>query len=228
MATVTGLTAARMLQIEAASVVDGDIVGDNLILKKHDNTTIDAGNVRGPVGPQGPPGVQPPTGGLMPWAGSVSTPPAGWLVCDGSAISRTTYSALFAILGTAYGIGDGSTTFNLPNLEGRVIVGVDDSDTDFNARGKIGGAKTHTLATAEMPAHTHNLPAHTHTVSGTNNFLRWTGTGGSLASPGAGSALNGEALTVSGGGGGATTSAGSGTAFNIQQPFMAMGYIIKT
>lgn len=54
MAEVTGLTAARMLEIEAASVVDGDIVGDNLILTKHDGSTIDAGNVRGPEGPVGP------------------------------------------------------------------------------------------------------------------------------------------------------------------------------
>lgn len=62
-----------------------------------------------------------PTGGLIQYAGT--TAPSGWLLCDGSAISRTTYASLFAVIGTAYGTGDGSTTFNLPDLRGRVPVG---------------------------------------------------------------------------------------------------------
>lgn len=57
MATVTGLTAERMLEIEAASIVDGEVVGDDLILTRHDETEINAGNVRGPIGPQGPEGA---------------------------------------------------------------------------------------------------------------------------------------------------------------------------
>ena len=61
------------------------------------------------------------TGMVSPYAGSVA--PAGWLICDGSAISRTTYSALFAVIGTTYGAGDGSTTFNLPDFTNRVIQG---------------------------------------------------------------------------------------------------------
>ena len=67
--------------------------------------------------------------------------PNGYMFCDGSAISRTTYSELFSLIGTSYGSGDGSTTFNLPNLKGRVQVGIDTNDTDFNTIGKTGGSK---------------------------------------------------------------------------------------
>jgi microcystin-dependent protein len=74
-----------------------------------------------------------------------STAPTGWLLCDGTAVSRTTYSDLFAITSTTYGVGDGSTTFNLPNLKGRVPVGLDTSQTEFDVLGETGGAKTHTL-----------------------------------------------------------------------------------
>lgn len=72
------------------------------------------------------------------------TPPTGWLLCDGSAVSRTTYSTLFALLGTVFGVGDGSTTFNLPSLKGRIPVGKDSSQTEFDTLGETGGAKTHT------------------------------------------------------------------------------------
>jgi microcystin-dependent protein len=82
-----------------------------------------------------------PPGLIQPYAGS--TAPTGWLLCQGQAVSRTTYAALYAVCGTAYGVGDGSTTFNLPNLKGRVAVGVDSSDTSFDAVGEKGGAKTH-------------------------------------------------------------------------------------
>lgn len=69
--------------------------------------------------------------------------PTGYLFCDGSAVSRTTYSDLFAILGTRWGAGDGSTTFNLPTKEGLVTVGYDSSDTDFDTLGETGGDGSH-------------------------------------------------------------------------------------
>jgi microcystin-dependent protein len=72
--------------------------------------------------------------------------PAGWLLCDGSAVSRTVYANLFTAISTTYGVGDGSTTFNVPNLKGRVIVGYDSADTAFDVVGETGGAKTHTHA----------------------------------------------------------------------------------
>ena len=89
-----------------------------------------------------------PAGMVMDYAGN--TVPSGWLLCDGSAISRTTYARLFAAIGTTWGSGDGSTTFNLPP-GGIVTVGYKSTDSDFNAVGKQGGAKTHTLTDAEIP-----------------------------------------------------------------------------
>jgi microcystin-dependent protein len=106
-----------------------------------------------------------PVGSVIPFAGS-SSPDATWLVCDGSAISRTTYAALFAVLGTTYGSGDGSTTFNIPNMGGRVPVGLDSGQAEFDALGETGGTKTHTLTESEMPSHTHTLSG---TNSNTNN-----------------------------------------------------------
>lgn len=95
-----------------------------------------------------------PIGALMPYVGSTA-PDSFWLICDGAAVSRTTYATLFAIVGTTYGSGNGSTTFNLPNLKGRTVVGYDSGQTEFNALGKTGGEKTVTLATTQIPAHSH-------------------------------------------------------------------------
>lgn len=94
-----------------------------------------------------------PIGSIIPYGSS--TTPSNWLKCDGSAVSRTTYSELFSVIGTLYGSGDGSTTFNLPNLKGKVTIGQDTTDTDFNTIGKTGGEKTHTLNVEEMPNHGH-------------------------------------------------------------------------
>jgi microcystin-dependent protein len=109
-----------------------------------------------------------PVGSVIPFAGA-SSPDATWVVCDGSAISRTTYAALFAVLGTTYGAGDGSTTFNIPNMGGRVPVGLDSGQTEFDALGETGGAKTHTLAESEMPSHTHTQNSHNHTQNSHNH-----------------------------------------------------------
>jgi len=113
--------------------------------------------------------VNTPAGAIVLWG--TNTAPTGWLVCDGSAVSRSTYSGLFGVLGTTYGSGDGSTTFNLPNLKGRVPVGRDATDTDFDVLGETRGSKTHTLTTAEMPSHTHVQDAHSHTISVDANTL---------------------------------------------------------
>lgn len=83
-----------------------------------------------------------PIGSIMLYSGNVL--PVNWLLCNGQAISRTKYSALFEKIGTTYGSGDGSTTFNVPNLKGRVAVGKDDNDTNFDTLGETGGEKTHT------------------------------------------------------------------------------------
>jgi microcystin-dependent protein len=112
----------------------------------------------------------PPIGGGMEFWGP--TPPPKWLLAHGQAISRVTYSQLFAVFGTGHGAGDGSTTFNMPDVRGRVIAAADAMGGTAANRlpgynpGVAGGAATHTLALAEMPAHTHNT---TIAVSGTTS-----------------------------------------------------------
>jgi microcystin-dependent protein len=105
-----------------------------------------------------------PAGVINMWA--TTTAPTSWLLCDGTAVSRTTYAALFAVISTTYGVGDGSTTFNVPNLKGKVPVGRDSADSSFDTMGETGGAKTHTLSSSEsgVPVHGH---ANTATFNGT-------------------------------------------------------------
>ena len=88
-----------------------------------------------------------------------STAPTGWLLCRGQAISRTNplYTRLFTAISTTYGAGDGSTTFNLPNLQGRIPVGFDSTQTEFDALAETGGSKTSTLTTANLPSHLHGV-----------------------------------------------------------------------
>lgn len=144
-----------------------------------------------------------PAGAMMAWGSDII--PANWLLCDGSSVSRSTYASLFAIIGTQYGSGDGTTTFNLPNIKGRTIVGKDASQTEFDVLGETGGAKTHTLTESEIPSHTHTQNSHTHTFSGTTST-----DGNHYHTSGANS--NGFVAHATGGGGYAVgfTNAGSG------------------
>lgn len=133
-----------------------------------------------------------PSGVVLPYAGS--TVPAGWLLCAGQAVSRTDFAGLFTAIGTTYGVGDGSTTLNLPDLRGRVVAGRDDmggtaanrltsggSGITGTTLGAAGGAQTHALSQAEMPSHSHTQQGsfvsgnqsadHTHTFSGTTGGM---------------------------------------------------------
>lgn len=93
-----------------------------------------------------------PTGVVLPYAGATS--PSGYLLCNGQAVSRTTYARLFAVIGTTYGAGDGSTTFNLPDLRQRFPLGKAASGTG-DTLGETGGALTQTLTTSHLPSHSH-------------------------------------------------------------------------
>lgn len=110
-------------------------------------------------------------------AGSVylfagSTAPQGFLLCDGSAVSRDTYATLYAVIGDTYGAGDGFTTFNLPDLSGRVVLGTSSTYT----LASTGGEESHVLTSAEIPSHTHVIPSHTHahTIKATTPSLSHT------------------------------------------------------
>lgn len=224
MARVTGFTAARMRLIEAASIVKGSVnASGRLILEKFDGTTIDAGSVKGPTGPAG----VGPVGSVVMHAGPSA--PAGYLFCRGQTISRTTYASLFAAIGVTYGAGDGSTTFTLPNLQGRVPVGLDASQSEFDALAETGGAKTHTLTLEQMPSHRHVMNAHNHEqvviVNNTTGGLAarydydGDGTAGRVY-PQTGANTSSTVATMQ--------DTGGGQAHNNLQPYLVMNYIIKT
>lgn len=132
MATVTGLTAARMKEIEDASIVDGDVVSGNLILTKHDGTTKDAGSVIGPAGPQGPQGLVGIPGEVKLWPGETlpATTYGKWVWADGAIYPIGSHPIAAAHIGTRWnrfdGAGDpGSGNFRVPDLRGLVAAGLD-------------------------------------------------------------------------------------------------------
>ncbi len=142
-----------------------------------------------------------------------STAPTWWLLADGSAVNRTTYATLFGILSTTYGVGDGSTTFNLPNFKGRTAVGRDSGQAEFDVLGETGGAKTHTLTSWEMPSHTHNQ----RTASGGGGWADyWNIYAGSAP-------VVSHTFTDQGW----LESTGWGGAHNNLQPYLTVNYIIK-
>jgi microcystin-dependent protein len=145
-----------------------------------------------------------PTGTLLDFAGTAA--PTGFLGCDGAAVSRATYASLFTAIGTTWGVGDGVTTFNLPNFQRRVAVGSGGSGTATlaNTVGSTGGAETHTLTETEMPAHTHG-----DTI----------GAGGAATMP-AGAVFDNFVSN--------TASTGGGGAHNNMQPSAVVLKIIKT
>jgi len=180
-------------------------------------------------------GASNPSGTIL--SGGWAAAPSGYLLCDGAAVSRTTNAALFSAIGTAYGVGDGSTTFNLPNMKGRVPVGLDAAQVEFDIRGEVGGAKTHTLAATEMPIHTHVQTAHNHTqVAHGHSVNRSTTAGGGSnrfsQGPSPTSVVSAEDLLTTVAVNNAATAvnqnAGGGLAHNNLQPYIVVTYAIKT
>jgi len=159
--------------------------------------------------------VAPPVGSITMYAGSSA--PSGWLYCNGQAVSRTIQSDLFAVIGTTFGNGDGSTTFNLPDLRDRFPLG-DNSNggadagrvNNFNSNvGDSGGEDQHQLTESEMPSHSHSYtPGRAGNDTGGCAGLIGTSSVGSCAKD--------------------TQSEGGDQAHNNMPPFLAVSFIIKT
>lgn len=189
------------------------------------------------VGPELP---RTPVGAMLIWL--TDTAPNGWLLTYGQAISRLTYARLFALIGTTFGIGDGATTFNLPDLRGRLSLGQDDmggvsanrvTNAQADSIGGSAGAENHTLIIAETPAHNHTI-AHTHDVKHTHEILtssnegvfneihvatgptKYQGVTEASSNPTSGASSNPNSGSIGGSG-----------AHNNVQPYLTTNYIIK-
>ena len=145
-------------------------------------------------------------GEIKMWAGD--TVPYGWLLCDGSEVSKTDYPYLYSSIGDLWGTPNSSSNFKLPNLAGNLPVGYNSADTDFDTVGKTGGEKTHKLTRAEMPEHTHRL--YSRSV--------YNGSGNHIAHCNEDSSSTSYAYS--------TGSAGGGAAHNNLQPYAVVKYII--
>ena len=168
-----------------------------------------------------------PTATIVPW--SSASVPSGFLECNGAAVSRTTYADLFAIISTTYGSGDGSSTFNVPNLQDNVAIGKSPTKNlastgganTVTSTGNVGGSTANaTLSTPQLASHSHpgggntrGGPTNPTNLSFQNNYYNPSGTGN----------------TGSGGGHSHNMSANfSGDATSVVQPYLTIIYIIKT
>jgi microcystin-dependent protein len=182
------------------TLTDAQVIeANNTILENLLNGQLDQSNISPAIG------AAVPTGSVVSFAGPAA--PTGWLVCDGSAVDRSLYATLFAVIGTTYGAGNGSTTFNLPNLTDRMPVGRSGS----KALGSVGGTAQETLTLAQVPAHGH--------ITGQwSNARPAGGTGGNTLAPqGQGDA----------GGVPVTDTVGGGQSHNNVPPYQALNFIIK-
>lgn len=179
----------------------------------------------------------PPSGAIVQFAGASS--PTGYLICDGSLLTRADYPRLFAAIGTQYNIGgETSAQFRIPDLKGRVPVGRNSSDTDFDTLGEKVGNKTELLDLTHIPSHSHDegtliaasSGSHSHTYSGTSvSNTTTTGSQPRISTLGSG----GNYTTNSTGSHthditGSTGLTGDGQPHKNIQPSIVLNYIIKT
>lgn len=173
-----------------------------------------------------------PTGVLLMWTGAVNAVPTGWLLCDGSEVSQTTYANLYSVIGSTFGTPVTNTNFILPNLVDKFVAGVGASGT--YSVGTTGGEDSVTLTTSQLPSHNHTAtstssvtdPGHTHTFSGVTNPSGGGDSGRQSVNTTRTTDSSTTGITVA-----TTTSIGNtggDSSHENRPPFVAMGYIIKT
>jgi microcystin-dependent protein len=168
--------------------------------------------------------------GILQWTARPAVE-EGWLACEGQAVSRATFKALFEAIGTAYGPGDGSTTFNLPDYRERAPVGAGAAGRGLAsaARGATGGEATHKLTEGEIPAHAHgvNDPSHVHGFGAFISAVKLLFNGGAGLVP-EGSQGGAFTQTASATTGITIQNAGGSGAHNNLQPYQVANVWIKT
>ena len=231
-ATALDVTDGNVVIGDGTLTVSGEIDGGSLDIEGdadiNGTTNLDNVDIDGTINQDGVIGRIAPTGVVLPFAGG--SIPTGWLLCTGGAVSRTTYANLFAVISTTYGLGDGSTTFNVPDMQGRVPAGVNTSDSNFVSLNTKVGSATHTLTSGEMPSHTHTQNAHEHQIHAPVDGGRVGSTIGTYGSQylrnNIGDSVTQLWTAVS------TTptnqNTGGGGAHNNLQPTIALYYIIAT
>ena len=166
-----------------------------------------------------------PTATIVPW--SDSSVPTGFLECNGALVSRTTYAALFAIIGTTYGAGDGASTFEIPDLQDNVAIGKSGTKAlastgganTVASTGNIGGTTANaTLSTAQLASHSHNMPGTNGNVGGNQSW----NTRAAGQNPATGNAGSGTGHQHN------MSATFSGDSTSVVQPYLAVIYIIKT
>ena len=165
-----------------------------------------------------------PVGTILPYAGASA--PTGYLLCNNQAVSRTTYAALFTVIGTTYGGGDLVTTFNVPDMRGRTLVGVgtgDASDATAWSRGQKRGNERVALTIAELPAHSHQVRGHN---GGNGDCFGLSSTAGT-GFAGRGTVSDTALFSVNTSGEKFVIDTGSGTAHQNLQPSLGANFIIK-
>jgi microcystin-dependent protein len=178
-----------------------------------------------------------PTATIVPW--STSSVPTGFLECNGAAVSRSTYSALFAIVGTTYGAGDGATTFNVPDLQDNVAVGKSGTKAlastgganTVTSTGNVGGSTANaTLTEAQLASHTHNFRSQTNQGAPNPNVVCQTrlGMGGGTTSGFNANPINQLSAGSDQGHSHNMSATFSGDATSVVQPYLTVIYVIKT
>lgn len=205
------------VQTSRCSQFDTAEVGDRVLaVTKKDGTNDLLGRLGGPIGGGGSSVVTYDdvsnyiAGRVFAYAGTDE--PIGALLCDGRAVSRTTYWELFAAIGTTYGEGDGSSTFNLPNIESRTIIG----ESDSYALGAVGGEEKHKLTEAELPSHDHF-----HFLD-VNGYITSDSGMNMISNAGYAWKASGKYTPLD------TSDTGGDQPHNIMQPYIVMRYFITT